>query len=181
MGTVTVFNPAFMMLILLTVVWMCSPSVTADTILVSDSSFRSSCKSGWIDAFDENMGCLLFHQETLTWLDCNAFCYDDGLNSNIVEIKVDYQYEFLKGELDSYYNIGGWATAWAGGLDLGTEGDFYYGGSGKPVPSFIWATGEPNSGTGASFMYLHHSYDWKADDTSATTTTPMCICQKGAL
>ena len=59
-----------------------------------------NCPSGWLDSTDEGLGCLLFSNSPMDWVEANAFCKESGSTTSpaaLIEIEDSLQLEFLKG------------------------------------------------------------------------------------
>ena len=138
------------------------------------TDFRQLCSEGWVDARDENLGCLLFENSTLEHSVAEQYCKDRS--AHLLEVLDTVQQEFIEKKLTDVYMTTGHKNWWAGATPGAAEESWKWPVSGEAVQDFVWAEGlkpglaptkDATSNEEAGQDYQNYDYETPVDPTAA--------------
>ena len=103
------------------------------------TDFKQMCSEGWVDARDENLGCLLFENSTLEHSVAEQYCKDRS--AHLVEVLDTVQQEFIEKKLTDVYMTTAHKNWWGGATPGAAEETWKWPVSGEAVQDFVWAEG----------------------------------------
>jgi len=105
------------------------------------------CGTGWI--YSDDFGCILFNTDytkyNLNWAQAQVEC--ELMDGFLVEIEGEKAQEFLKSEIKFLETIVGKHSYWTGATDFGSEGNWIWIASRRPVNYTSWENNRPNQTT----------------------------------
>ena len=129
------------------------------------------CPQSWIDARHVQLGCLLFHQEGMPWLDASKFCKNQS-NAHLIEIHTEAQFDFAAEQFKS-------SSWWSGGTDVFREGEWIWSHSLLPVRDFVWNVGQPdNTSVNLDYLCFNTGARQLGSDCSSSYDRGFPVCQK---
>ena len=126
--------------------------------------FESKCPKYWVDATEENLGCLLFNSTSpMTWIDAQNFCSARN-DSHLVEIFSQKAQDFITAEaLALELASGNIASWWIGLTDLSSRGRWYWSHSLIVAEFTSWIVGQPQNSYGENYAAMNSgwgSFNW---------------------
>ena len=131
---------------------------------------KTQCPESWIYARHLKLGCLLHHQEGMSWFDATKFCKNQ-FNAHLIEIHTKAQFDFAVDQ----FKASSW---WSGGTDVFREGDWIWSHSLLPVPDFVWNSGQPdNSSINLDYLCFNTGSRQFGSDCSSSYDRGFPVCQ----
>jgi len=163
-------------------------STTSDAGPTNTQPSPGECSEPWVSAYDVGLGCLLMggdEMEGLSQPSAKAACQERG--ARLVEVYNSGQFELLKllaieaeTELMEQLEFAPWW--WIGLTDQGSDGSWYWGGSGAAANFTNWDIGEPSQGETYNCAQMESVLEleggWLSLRCEEETPAIFPICQK---